>query len=139
MQLVKIEHNRCGEYDGTEYILAPDEWKQDRIAETIRSVVKELIHDAKLVKESPLNPGFHPVFVGNPDKTVREIQTDFENRRQKYQNWVEENKHLTRSFEERLREKGFVSLWEKSADVLKISTYWDHNHGLDLNYVHSTF
>lgn len=140
-RLVRVEHSRCGEYDGTEYVLAPIEWDGEKIDGEVSAVVKEMIADAKLVKDAPLTPPHHPPYADHPDKTVAEIQAAHEERKIAYKQWLEENRHLTRSFQERLREHGFVRLWddEPATGRHDASTYWGHSHGLKLNYEQASY
>lgn len=139
MKLVKITHERCDEYDGIEYVLAPDGWWHDKVRDLVNNVIKEMLDDARQIKESPCKPSFNPVYQDYPDMTVREVQTLHAAQTEQYNAWLEKNKLLTRSFEERLCDKGFISLSDKNADLVSVKAYWGHNHGLDLNYVHSTF
>lgn len=137
MRLVKIEHSRCNEYDGTEYVLAPDHWNEKYLHETIHGVVRDMIEDAKRVKNPPFGaPGWHPPFDDHPDKTVAEVKALHETAKHTYSEWKKGNEHLSRSFKDRLVERGFTRLESDEADSIKVKTYWAHNHGLELNYEH---
>jgi len=144
MRLVKVEHSRCDEYDGTEYFMAPNGWSEEAVAIQINQVMKELIAHAKVLKdgvpEVP-NPPWHPEFTKYPDKTVQEVLDAHEEAKAAYNKWYAENKKLCASFEARMREVGFTGLWEleEGDDVQgfqEYHAYWGHNHGLDLNYKH---
>lgn len=140
MKLVKITHDRCAEYDGTEYVLAPEDWDAAKIKETVDKVCNQIIIDAKLIKNPPTGaPSFHPEYKEYPDKTVREVEELHAQEKAKYDAWKKENSKLTRSFVDRLRDAGFVGLWEDSSGALKVTAHWGHNHGLDLGYKRSEF
>jgi hypothetical protein len=138
MKLVRIEHSRCNEYDGTEYMLAPDDWNEYTLEELIEETVNELIADAKAVKDPPFGEPrpFQPDYDKHPDLKVSQVQALHATQKEEYKVWREENNHLERSFEERLTEKGFIPIWHQDADTIKVKTYWGHNHGLTLNYKH---
>jgi hypothetical protein len=70
---------------------------------------------------------------------VRQVEEEHQAQRERYKQWKEENKRLTRSFAERLRERGFTGLWESSNDAVVVTAFWGHNHGLELNYEHVTY
>jgi hypothetical protein len=138
-RLVRVQHDRCGEYDGTEYVLAPIDWDAERVRAEIRVVVEETIADAKAIKEAPLNPPHHPPYAEHPDKTVAAVQALHAAQRAAFSEWNKKNLHLSRSFVERMRERGFVALWDDEAETgaYTAGAYWGHNHGLKLNYQHS--
>jgi hypothetical protein len=136
--LVRIEHSRCDEYDGTEYVLAPAGWDEARIHAEINTVEQEMIADAQALKEPPFGePPFHPPYEKHPQLTVREVQEQHTKLKADYKAWRDENKQMTRSFADRLRDRGFIGLWEDEAEVLEHDCYWGHRHGLDLNYKHA--
>lgn len=140
-RLVRITHDRCSEYDGTEYVLAPGHWSEERVDEIIHFVREEMIRDAKIVKESPLAPRYQPPYAEHPGLTVAEVQKLHEEQKVAFKQWKEENDHLTRSLQARLAERGFIQLHEagEKEGTIKASIYWGHNHGLHLNYAHAEY
>lgn len=139
VRLVRVSHARCGEYDGTEYLLAPTAWSNDKIADLIRQIRQEMIEDAKQVSQSPLKPSpYGPSYKDHPDKTVAEVQRMHDSQKAAYDLWVKENGNLGRSFQERAKEIGFFSLSDRDSDldIFPVDINWDHNHGLSLNYQH---
>ena len=142
MQLIKITHIKCGEYSGQEFALVPDEWDAAQIKKLVTETTTELIADAKELKDHhpPTQPYSHkPRYEDFPDKTVREIQKEHNERLVEMREWQKHHWDLQRSFMTRLAEKGFVPLWAEEANLLTVSTDWGHNHGLNLNYEHADF
>jgi hypothetical protein len=139
-RLVRIQHDRCNDYDGTEYVLAPADWDDDKIRTEIRAACGQMIKDAQQVSESPLKPPWTPPYDAHPDKTVAEVKGLHAEQQATYKAWQEENGQLTRSLQERLRERGFFALWDDEQDektgVVHVEQYWGHQHGLTLNYEH---
>lgn len=140
MRLVRVTHDRCGEYDGTEYFLAPESMTEDEVQVQVSAVVIEMVEDAKELKDPPEGAPRHyfsPDWDGaDPAKTVQEVRADFERAKAEYLKWYDDQKGHRRSFSDRMRDRGFTALWDEGADVIKADALWGHNHGLELNYQH---
>jgi hypothetical protein len=93
----------------------------------------------EIVQASPEKPDHWPPYKKHPEKTVREVEEAHAKQKLSYDKWLHENKRLTRSFKDRLLERGFVGLWQENPDVLEVRAFWGHNHGLTLNYEHVTY
>jgi hypothetical protein len=135
VRLVRISHNRCGEHDSTEYLFSPEGWTEEQVNQAVDEVAIDVIEDAKALKQPPGGVRYPPVqpnYRDFPDKTVAEIQRIHEEDRKRYNEWAAENKQLSRSFSERLVERGFTTIYEGSD--LKVDVEWGHNHGLSLPY-----
>lgn len=142
MKLVRVTHDRCDEYDGREFFLAPEDWSEDFIADLVAKVRKEMIADAELLKNGPEDiprPATWAPFSAYPDKLVSEVLADWEADKEAYKNWSDRQKHLKRSFADRMKEEGFVSLWADEAGIFDVTCHWGHSHDLTLNYQHSEF
>jgi hypothetical protein len=139
VRIVRIRHERCQEWDGNEYMLAPDEWGPDQIRQAVRDARDELIADAKTIETYPAKPPFSTPFSQHLDKTVQEVLDMHEAQKLAYKVWLQENRYLSRSFETRLCERGFQSLEEgEDPDAVDVNLDWGHNHGLALNYRHAS-
>lgn len=138
MKLVRISHTRCREWDGTEYVLAPEEWADDFIDRQIEEAKEELLDEARAVSTSPLKPSHAPPYTEHPDETVREVQEAHAEQVAVYKGWREKNARLGRSLHDRLIERGFHALGTDEAGILEVRLDWGHNHGLTLNYRHAT-
>lgn len=132
-KIVHVVHYRCGEWDGTETFYAPDSFTEEEIEQKVRKVSDEMITDAKLVKESPARVEYLDWNKQDQDKTIRQIKSEFEEKKKNYDNWKKENSHLTRSFACRMIEVGFHTNDIDKVPV-EIDNYWGHHHGLTLNY-----
>jgi hypothetical protein len=133
-RVVRFVHDRCNEYDSTEYLFAPDGWSDEEIDEAVRAVRDEMISDAQAISSSPLKPPWHAPYKEHPDKTVAEVDALHAKQHKAYDVWKKENERLTRSFSDRLRERGFLGLWEDESPAYESCVFWGHHHGLDLNY-----
>lgn len=131
-RVVRFDHFRCGDYDSTEYLIAPAGMIDEEVTLLARLIKAEVVADAEQVKAERTAPGFHPDYKAHPDLTVREVQERHAAEQADYKAWKESQKHLTRSFAERLVERGLTSLYDGSGEGIDL--HWGHHHGLDLNY-----
>jgi len=136
MRLVRILHDRCNEWDGTEHVLAPDDWDMDKVYDLVDEAVKECIVAAKEeIKELPHVP-YRPDYSQFPDKTVREINAEHAVKVEAAKKAKTERDELTKTFRQRLLNKGFKSL-DADPDSVEVTAYWGHGHGLNFRYNNS--
>lgn len=139
MQLVRITHYRCGDYDCVTFVQAPADWDEDRInAEIGRAQTAYLAEFDKarvsLVEAGPSNPGYQPNFKAHPEKTVAEVQAEHETAKAIYDAWQADQYKTTRAFEDFLSDRGFARLWSEDVGTAEAECDWGHRHGHRLNY-----
>lgn len=138
MKLIKIEHNRCEDWDGSSYLWAPKDFTEDKIEDDILYAQKEYEKDTTIAIANKENPKliykpYSPIPFGNyPDKTVKEVQEIWEQERIKYNEWQSKLKPAAQSFENYLIKKGYVNFYEGEMETY--IAYWGHRHGVPLKY-----
>jgi len=140
MKVVRINHDRCNEWDVTTYALAPDEWSNGEVMSRVgkaqdeyQQTVNEL---AKVMKETPpgmQRPFSSPQYKNYPDKTVREVDELHAEQVERYKAYEAEKRKGYRSFSSYLEDQGFTRL-DNYEDAVVVEVYWGHQHGTKLDY-----
>lgn len=134
VHLIRVEHERCSEWEGYEYFVAPDKLSKDQVAMIVDDIVREQIEDAKAVQLAPEAPKtFQVDFRAHPDKLVREVIAEHETAKAAHERWKHDHPELLRSFADRMRDRGLLPITDINKDDSVIAN-WGHNHGLDLKY-----
>src|ERR1035441_8131479 len=101
MRLAKIEHFRCSEYDCTTYIGIPDNMTLEEFKEKVR--LAEADYHAfvdewtALGKDIPY-PGNSPQYAKYPDKTVTEVNAEWELKKAPYEAFQRKRDEAKQSF-----------------------------------------
>lgn len=140
-RLVRIDHNRCGDYDGdSTYVTAPDDWNDAKIEEEVDAAQDAYLKDFAAAKvflntEAPPHPGYSPKWDDpiNLTKTVAEVQADFAAKKAAYDEHSNTKRKFERRFEDYLVERGFKPIWDDD-DTLETVVYWGHAHGSSYLY-----
>jgi hypothetical protein len=141
MQLVRIENIRCAEWDSNTWILAPDEWDEDKIQEQVDKAMDAYIDTLDKLRENKKgkpfpNLRYAPDYKAHPERTVREIDEEYDRKKIANQEWEKEHKDRNLGFENFLMNQGFFSLYDDEADsfIVEASANWGHRHGTRINY-----
>lgn len=137
MQLVRITHRRCGDYDCANFALAPDDWSQDRIDSEVTAAQKAYLVEfdkANIKEAAPPYPGHRPLYEKYPDRTVAVVKAAHDELLIAYQAWQADRRKTELKFESFLTDRGFVSLWSDAAAALEAECDWGHRHGDRLAY-----
>lgn len=138
MQLVRISHSRCQEWDGTSFVLAPDNWSEDTINQKLDAAmnayfeVLDALRQDQNGKPYP-NLGFID-YKGNPDKTVREVQDEHKQKQDANKAWETEHNKRNSGFDSFLTDQGFTSIYSETSEVLVFEADWGHHHGTPIKY-----
>ena len=136
MKIVAIEHERCNEYDKTEYYAAPDSMSEDEIQEAVRAAQTAYLADLeKVTVEVPLPDRVSFQVADHDDNaTIGEIKA----RLKAYDEAVmARNKAIQArtSFTEELKKVGIVEFWTlKHPDLTKCFLSWGHFHTKKFEY-----
>jgi hypothetical protein len=142
MKLVKVEHYRCGEIDGTSWLVAPDGKDGDAISDDIAAAEDEHMRVCKDVPgDRPPMPVYHLTGGGcrwPKTMTIAEIEAENDRRVKAQGEWEEAVRKRNGTFESLMRAKGYRELWELGDGEVDANTVdWGHNHGSRLAYGNS--
>jgi hypothetical protein len=134
MRLVKIEHERCGSYDGdVTYIFAPDNKSEDEIHHDIDAAQDEYMDAQEKLSAQHKVPYPALSFTGvNPSLTVAEVLKRHEETKKKYDEAQAVISQNSGSFEDHLVKMGYVRFHDRYDVMVTLS--WGHNHGKFYNY-----
>lgn len=138
MKPVAISHERCGDYEDWSYMLAPDDWDDDKIQDEIDEAMTDYIAALRtaIKEENPPNGGkgrYGAVpYNDYPDLTVREVQELWAKYKKEYDEWFETTKPTQATFEMFLGKRGFAYPWDDDDAVYY--AHWGHMHGTPLKY-----
>lgn len=144
MQLYRISHYRCDEFDSYEYVLFPDDWSDEKIKKAIDDAELEALSAAKAYSEFPIPPELEPFmsygyytaaqpnYKNFPDKTVAEVNKLHSEAGKLHEEWMKERNKIRRSFVKLLEEMGATSINDES--VPEVTVNWGHRHGMSILY-----
>lgn len=135
MKFVRIEHERCDEWNGYTYAFAPDEWSEDDIDNAVQRAQKSYLEQVRAAKEGVPKPHYEPAvtfYERHPDLTIREAKAKYAEKAKELADWQARARQQTTSFETFLTREGFIPLGD--ADAVDIDLDWGHRHGTRLNY-----
>jgi len=138
-RLIKIRHYRCGEPDGSSYVIAPESKTNEQIEADVDAAAEELIKSIEGFKElhNSTPPKAYPrVEDYSEDLTLKEIKVLMESDRQKRKDFDARKRQATASYESFLYKKGYEWIGE-CEDEFEIS--WGHRHGMRLDYGNNDF
>lgn len=143
MRLAKVEHERCGEWAATTYIMVPDDLTVAQFREAVLAARKKYLdvleawHNANPVEW----PGISLTL--SADKplpyaltaTLGEMLADHAAKLESWKLWEKRKTEALQNFGLFLKNEipGSEWIWQ-SDDVLKASTNWGHRHGEKINY-----
>lgn len=140
MQLVRIEHNRCDEYDCETFGWVPNDWTEEQFEEAVERAEKaylEAYYEWKRIKDKApenLYPHNRLEFYNNhPNLTVKRAKEMFEEVGAKRKAWEQEYNKGRRTFMDFLSKEG-VTPFSEIEPVFSTDIYWGHRHGDDLEY-----
>lgn len=138
MQLIRVTHRRCGDFDGNTFVLAPDEWSRTQAREAIykaQAAYLDAIETAAKgnVPPNAWRPYGKPEYEKHPDKTVTEVKADWDALAAEYKAWEEKQRKTRKHFENYLKDEGFTLLWDEDA-AHQFEVDWGHRHGQGLAY-----
>ena len=135
--IVRIDHVRCGEHDGTyTFVWAPDDWTMDRVDEAIYAAQRaylEAVEQAKKEAEPPndFKWGWQIPWKSNRHRNVGELLDEYEAKKAEYKEW-EKRMHKTRvPFSGYLKDQGFKVIGDVA---ISIDLDWGHRHGTNIDY-----
>jgi len=138
MRLVAIEHERCDEYDKTEYFVIPEGMPLEEVDDAVAMAQSKYIDALTKFKTSGNLPQCPPTNIGqvNDDsKTIGELKADLRAYGIKQTNHVRLEQEVAGTFEKHLGLLGFVKLSDYvGTDFVKTGVNWGHRHGQNLNY-----
>lgn len=137
MQLVKIDHERCGEYSAWTFVTAPDEWTSGVIRERVRAAQDAYLVEfekASTGQPEPPRPGYQPAYAKSPDRLVRDVLAEFEAAKAIHDAWLASRYRTRTTFESFLLQQGFVSLSSEESGAVEVDVDWGHRHGQRLSY-----
>lgn len=136
MKILKLEHDRCNEFDCVKYYIAPNlsDEELEALIEQAQIAYLKAYDDFKKAE-----PG--PVFVSRniadypSDMTISEIKLkvqEYELSRAEYEKL---KKTETRTFDDYLHKFNIFPLWKyEGKEMFVTSVYWGHRHGDSLEY-----
>lgn len=144
MKLVQVRHIRCEGYEGdVTWCVAPDDWGEGRLEHAVLTAQENYLAavrtaNEKRAGEAPPYPGHMPHFAAHPDRLVREVQAEWEERRAAYDEFQERYRKAAHRFEDFLKDQGLTTLWGLDADTfpgfMRVEADWGHRHGVPLDY-----
>lgn len=146
MQLVRIRHERCNEYDGVEtLVLAPSEWSEDEINSHIFKAQDAYLEDVQRLmqiekEEAPAHYWNFQQFIEKadlrPNMTLVEARKLFEEYQAKSKAFKEKLNARHKRFDVYLTAEGFVTIWSDEAEqhITTADVNWGHRHGWPLQY-----
>jgi hypothetical protein len=139
MKLVRINHIRCDEYDAITYMMAPDEWSKEDIHSAIdraQSKYLDALKRANVTK--PIPPNDYKEYTGPPygnfpDLTVKEVQEEWDRKKEEYMKWKNSRIGIKKSVTNFLQDEGFTHLYDDKSAV-EATMDWGHRHGSRIEY-----
>jgi len=142
VKLVRIEHERCQEPDGTTWCFAPDDWDQERFEKAVFAAKRAYQVAMDAYMEEAKKQGFPaqsygwsapPNYASYPDLTVKEGQERHKAEEDERKRKREIALAGTHNFAWFLEQEGLVQFHRADAD-LYMELDWGHQHGRPLDY-----
>jgi len=136
MKLVKIEHERCNEYDTCSYVWAPETKTQEEIQSDVDAAQSEYLEMLKQFRAkfpTPISSINNPPLNSLPrNLTVGEILDIQASEEERYSQYSKQRELLS-NFESFLYIRGYVGFHERHSDVA-CTLNWGHRHADPLQY-----
>ena len=130
--IIKIEHDRCSEFDKYSYYFCPPNLNEDQISEAALQAQQNYLLQIKSQTSKPQFKSLEAKFY--PDSTtVAEIKAQHQN----YLDQIEKYQSLqkTMHLDFHMEKLGFTPLHDyKGPMIQNVSFAWGHLHGTTLNY-----
>lgn len=152
MKLLRINHTRCQEHDGSSYLWVPDDLTEDALYDAIEAAEKAYLADLtawqkEVADGAPPNPGYSLNVNNYPDTwTKLEMRLDFAQKKAKYDEYQKMKRQASKNFTGYVVDQiegaldfsdGFESTWserEGLAETLVFDQDWGHMHGTPIKY-----
>lgn len=137
MKLVRIEHVRCGEYDGYTYMLAPDDTSEDKLDNDVFTAMNNYLNALGEFKKLNKRPERLYFNLDNiPDNvTMSEAKELTKQRDEEIKKWDDAERKCTRSFGCWMHDLGYRFLSEaEDNEIMESSVNWGHRHGEHIEY-----
>lgn len=131
MKLIHVVHNRCGEPQGSTYLIAPDDKTNDDIERDVKEVTKE--HLERLKKEKSQRPEHFDTNLHRLPETmtIAEVKAKEKEYNEAEKIWDRERIARTQSFGQLMKERGYMPLgWLGEKEIPTFQANWGHSHGL---------
>jgi hypothetical protein len=141
MKIIKINHERCNEYEKSTYLVDLFDLTEEQINKDIEDSQTEFLkakYDNSNLGEPPEhlyinsdNLNYFPI-----DMTIGQLKEKIETRNQEFDEYYKKNRALERPFSFYMQKRGYKTLselGESSTIFIKILN-WDHRHGMVLDY-----
>ena len=138
MKLVRCDHYRCAELDGTTYLIAPDDTTEEQLEKDAQEAADwqiEAIIRWRTQHERPTSSRAYKSCITDypDDMTMREAKALQERDRKEAEKLSQLERDATKEFSEYMRQRGYIPLWEYDGeDTLSTPVSWGHSHGLSL-------
>jgi hypothetical protein len=135
-KLAKISHNRCYEYDSTTFVMIPYEWSIFDFNHKVKAAQEKYLQFFNKLKTQDAVPfvPYKPDYAkADKTKTIAEIETEHQEKLNKFQEYEEFRVKASRSFTYFLQDEGMFPIWAVDADY-EVDIDWGHAHGSRLDY-----
>jgi len=140
MKLVRIEHNRCGEWSATTHLLAPDHITEEQLEQDAEKAMAAFLKVRDEFEKAGKRPKLHmsQTIDKFPDHmTIAEAKEVVASHRQKCDEWSEKRKAAVRSFGEHMTDLGYTRI-PMAEGIMSATISWGHRHGEYLDYIDDT-
>lgn len=141
MYLVRIEHARCGEYDGVTFIVAPKGLSKEQVEERIELAKNNYLEAYEKFKAEveKQDPGWNlNIDKFSEDITIKEAKEIFAKQKKEYLEWETLKHAADLRFERYLEMLGFDTIYSLKEDdeltFVESFINWGHRHGDRLRY-----
>lgn len=135
MKLVRIIHYRCGEFDSSTYLLAPDDITEEQLEKDANTAFQNHINAIEEYKNSGNEPLYRQKLEDFPGHvTIAEAQSIIEKAKEQAIDFEKKKRKAFRSFGDFMVELGYILLGFEDEGIIP-ETYinWGHRHGDPLN------
>lgn len=131
MKLIKIEHFRCGDFEGYSYLFAPDNKTSEEVEEDLSWVYQQQTKAQVPGKEPPYL--LERISDYDDSLTIKEVKEKLAQNNLDREEYRKKLDNARQSFNHWMMQKGYMPL-SLNEDLECYSMDWGHNHGERFEY-----
>lgn len=136
MRILKLNHERCGEWDDATYLFVPSNKSLEEVYEDVNWARKQVIENGHMSLGSRPTPLSNYLEAFKEDSiSIAEAKRQVKKRAQEINDFDEAQWKKNRSFTSYMQERGYKTIHEMDENELIVTDVdWGHSHGVTITY-----
>jgi hypothetical protein len=136
-KFVRIEHIRCGEFEGYTYLLAPENITQEQFEKDVDTATQNYFKAKEEFKKMSDKPKYVGTGIADfpEDMTIKEAKELYNKLTNERWNWESKERQVSKSFGFWMTDLGYLLLGDiEDGYIIETFVNWGHRHGEHIDY-----